>query len=655
MIVQRQTNVSAHDVFARAAEALFCYRGVTAKAIQFVLHEQLLCRPLWRRFARQFHEPDADFDGGWRGEYWGKMMMGACYLCEAGVSDELYGVLEETVRDILAAQRPDGAISSYAEDHELSGWDMWCRKYVMIGLEYFLPLCRDQALARAITESLCRQMDAILAKTGPGKRDLCAASGLYRGLNASSILEPVVLLYRLTGQSKYLDFAEYIVGRGGTSVFDIFGAALEDRLLPYQYPITKAYEMISCFEGLLELYRATGDENCKRAALRFADRLLETDVTVIGSCGCTHEFLDHSANRQASEDAGPLMQETCVTVSLMKLMAQAAQLTGDAVYSDAFERALYNAYLGALNTRRVRQPSLRERDAQLVLEPLPFDSYSPLTRGRRGREVGGFQILSDHHFYGCCASIGPAGCGLVPRMQLFAREGGLVLNLYAAARIQTAAPSGAALTLEVDTDYPASGEVAVTLQMEQPERFTLWLRVPAWSANTRADVNGEVISAQTGYLPLTRLWRSGDCVHLSLDMRVRRLAPTVYEQDILHTRMVWELDYMVPVCDRPGPQLACHAAFLRGPLALAAQQRTGWIPERPLALRRLPDGNPSLRELPAAPDRLAAVALALEDGGEVILTDYAGAGKFWEEDDQIAVWLSVETPAAQGEEVEIIC
>ena len=43
MIVQRQTNVSAHDVFARAAEALFCYRGVTAKAMEFVLREQLLC------------------------------------------------------------------------------------------------------------------------------------------------------------------------------------------------------------------------------------------------------------------------------------------------------------------------------------------------------------------------------------------------------------------------------------------------------------------------------------------------------------------------------------------------------------------------------------------------------------------------------------
>ncbi len=79
--------------------------------------------------------------------------------------------------------------------------------------------------------------------------------------------------------------------------------------MPYQYPVTKAYEMISCFEGLLELYRVTGDEKCKKAALNFTDRILETDFTVIGSCGCTHEFLDHSTVRQAKEETGPLMEE----------------------------------------------------------------------------------------------------------------------------------------------------------------------------------------------------------------------------------------------------------------------------------------------------------------------------------------------------------
>ena len=642
MNVQLQTGGPAPaDFLAFPGKTQYRYSRTLERAIRFVLREQLMRRDLWKRFVRQFSEPDADGDGGWRGEYWGKMMMGACFLCEATGDDALYGVLEETVRDLLAAQRPDGTISSCAADHELTGWDMWCRKYVMIGLEYFLPLCRDRVLADAVTDSLCRQMDRITCQIGPGKKSICAASGLYRGLNASSILEPVVLLYRLTGRKDYLDFAGYIVNCGGTSVFDIFQAALDDQLLPYQYPITKAYEMISCFEGLIELYRVTGDERCRRSALQFADRLLETDFTVIGSCGCTHEFLDHSANRQANAAAGPLMQETCVTVSMMKLMAQAARLTGNPKYMDAFEISFYNAYLGAMNFRRVEQPSLRERDPELCLEALPFDSYSPLTTGWRGREVGGFQIMSDHHFYGCCASIGATGCGLFPQMQLLAREGGLVLNLYAAAQIETVTPAGEPLGIDIRTDYPSSGSISVVLHTKQTERFTFWLRNPFWSEDTRVSVNGDAQPVQKGYIALTRLWAEGDCIALEFDMSVRRLAPAVYERDILNTHMVWELDYMVPVCDRPGPELAHSAAFRRGPLALAAQQRTGWTGEA-LSLRCHPDGTPVLREACAAPESMASVALSLIGGEELLLTDYADAGQFWGENDKIAVWLPMK-------------
>ena len=40
--------------------------------------------------------------------------------------------------------------------------------------------------------------------------------------------------------------------------------------------------MMSCFEGLLEYYRITGKEWQREAVIRFADRILESDFTVIG-------------------------------------------------------------------------------------------------------------------------------------------------------------------------------------------------------------------------------------------------------------------------------------------------------------------------------------------------------------------------------------
>ena len=137
--------------------------------------------------------------------------------------------------------------------------------------------------------------------------------------------------------------------------------------------------MTSCFEGLLEYYRITGIEKHKIATINFANRVLETDFTVIGSSGCTHELFDHSTVRQANTDNFVIQQETCVTVTIMKFFSQLALLTGDTKYIDAFEISLYNAYLGAINTDKVIEPTLLKEHPDWDIEPLPFDSYSPLT------------------------------------------------------------------------------------------------------------------------------------------------------------------------------------------------------------------------------------------------------------------------------------
>lgn len=374
------TNVYTKDTsdrFASITETRCEARGPASRAARFLRQAQLMDRDLWHFFVAQYRQEDADAGNGWRGEYWGKMMMGACFLCQATGDEELYAVIEETVREMLDAQREDGRISTYAPSHQLRGWDLWGRKYVMLGMEYFLDFCQDDDLLKAILHSLCRQMDAILLYLWDGKAPVCEASDLYRGLNSASILEPVVWLYRLTGKQEYLVFAQHIAAWGGTSVCDLFSRALEDEFAPYQYPVTKAYEMISCFEGLIELWRATGDETCRLAAIRFTDKILETDFTVIGSCGCTHEFFDHSTVRQANESAGPLMQETCVTVSIMKLLWQVTRITGDMKYMDAFERAFYNAYLGSLNTELVIPGWLQEKYPTLRHPPCPLTATVP--------------------------------------------------------------------------------------------------------------------------------------------------------------------------------------------------------------------------------------------------------------------------------------
>ena len=73
----------------------------------------------------------------------------------------------------------------------------------------------------------------------------------------------------------------------------------------------------------------------------------------------------------------------------------------------------------------------------IVHVDLPFDSYSPLTAGTRGNGIGGLKLMSDNHYYGCCACIGAAGLGLVPKMALLKTEKGFAMNLYIDGNMET--------------------------------------------------------------------------------------------------------------------------------------------------------------------------------------------------------------------------
>ncbi len=621
------------------------YQGFADDVFRFVTDRQLMRTDLWARFVQQFRE-HADCDGGWRGEYWGKMMRGACFVYSYTKSAELYQVLADTIEDLLTTQDEQGRISTYRLDCEFDAWDLWSRKYVLLGMQYFLEICEDEGLKARILQSMCNQVDDLIRKIGPeeGKRSITSCTRHWRGLNSSSILEPIVRLYALTGEQKYFDFAKYIVDCGATDVENIFRLAYDNNMHPYQYPVTKAYEMMSCFEGLLEFYRITGEEWYKTAVVNFADQILENDFTVIGSCGCTHELFDHSTARQANTTNGAIQQETCVTVTLMKFMYQLTLLTGDAKYADAFERSFYNAYLGALNTEDVIEPMMRKEHPDWEIEALPFDSYSPLTAGTRGNGIGGLKVMSDRHYYGCCACIGSAGIGLLPKMQLMSRRDGFAVNLYLNGTVASYTPNGQKVTFRFDTEYPKAGSVDIQIELSTPETFQILLRNPSWSKTTTLLVNGEEVAVKDGYIELRKEWSNADRITLTFDMRTEVIFPQSYGAEILMNKVVWGANTMIPTFDKEDPMAKHHIALRRGPLMLAQDNRLGYRVDDAVCIATK-DGyvNASVcDEKTIAFDALLKVELPLSDGSTMTVTDYSSAGKLWTQESKMAVWMRTE-------------
>ena len=631
----------------------YLYRGFMDKTIRSIESAQLLRADLWKRFVQQFRE-DADYDGGWRGEYWGKMMRGACFTYSYTKNEELYAILTTTVCEMIDSADGDGRISSYGKDHEFDGWDIWSRKYVLLGMQYYLEICRDEDLKVKIVQSMCHQVDYIISKIGSkddGKREITSATRHWRGINSSSILEPIVRLYTITKKIEYFDFASYIVNHGGADIANIFELAYDDKLYPYQYPVTKAYEMTSCFEGLLEFYRITGEERYKTAIINFANKVLESDFTIIGCCGCTHELFDHSSVRQANTTNGEIMQETCVTVTLMKFFYQLTLLTGDAKYSDAFEISLYNAFLGSVNTENIiprdfiseisRNHSGDIKESDLHVEPLPFDSYSPLTAGKRGEGIGGLKIMSDNHFYGCCVCIGSAGSGLVPKMNLLTSKDGFAVNLYIDGQIKAATPLGKEITVITETAYPKDGNVKIILELTGSEEFEILLRNPSWSLNTSITVNGRKEIANSGYIAIKREWKNGDVIELEFDMRTKAIYPIPYGHQVLMNKVVWGHNYVVPSYDEEDPIAKNHIALQRGPVILAQENRLGYSVDEPVSIK-VDKGyvDVIIPKNDTAPyEHIVEVKVPLCDGTYMTVTDYSSAGKLWNDESKMAAWI----------------
>lgn len=611
-----------------------------AQSADFVMSfitENYYDRALWAKFVDQFRLQDDTGNNGWKGEYWGKSMRGAAMVYRHSQDPKLYEVLTESVRDILTTQEPSGRISSYKAEKEFFAWDVWCRKYVMLGLMYYLEICRDEDLKKQIVDAMCRHLDYIMDHVGSedGKIEITQTSVPHYALNSSSILEPVVKLHRLTGKQKYLDFATYIVETGGARGINIFQLAYENKLFPHQYGAPKCYELMSCFEGLMEYYYVTGIEKYRQAAVNFCYALLKAEVSVIGCCGMATEYLDYTAARQTVpyEKAG---QETCVTVTFMKLCAKAYGFTGDPIFLDQLETSFYNAYMGSLNEEHKHSKALLKTiDMSTIKESfLPFDSYAPLLPGARGTTAGGAQQFRDGTYYGCCACIG--GAGVATFLDVVAKEEDncLTINQYV-----NGTYGSDDFRVTVKTEYPANGKIVLQVCGQNK---TLRLRLPGWCENYKLDSSAPYTLDGT-YLVLQGNGDGEQTLTLNLDMPVVAIRPMKWEKTTLYTTRNPDpttSSLFVPTEVTYDDAQSHYICFRRGPVMLALDERLGADPAGTFQPVVNADGTVSCQENPAEyPGIMPKLSLLCPDAeGSFPLIDFASAGKDW--DSIMAVWLA---------------
>ena len=429
----------------------------------------------------------------WDGEHVGKWLHAATLAWDYTQDAKLRVKLDRVVAELGKCQLEDGYLGTYLPEQRWTEWDVWAHKYDMIGLlTYYRATGNTNALviSRRCADLLCRTFG-----TGPGQRDILKA-GWHMGMAPTSVLEPMVLLYRLTGEQKYLDFCRYILASweapdGPKIISTLLSAKRVDKV-----GNAKAYEMLSCLNGALEFYRTTGEKQLLEAALNAWKDIVDQRLYLTGTASHHEHFHDDYELPNGNADVG----ETCVTVTWIQFNAQLLRLTGEARFAEELERTVYNQLLGA------QKPDGSGWGYYVQLEgKKPYSTE-----------------LSGH----CCLSSGPRGLALVPTIALTTDGEGVVINFLAGGTSGLRLPDGKTIRTEIDSQYPAAGEVRVKLRMEQNAVFSLKMRVPAWSENATLSVNGhpEKKSLLAGqYATVQREWHDGDIITLMMPMSLRAI------------------------------------------------------------------------------------------------------------------------------------
>lgn len=351
---------------------------------------------------------------------------------------------------------------------------------------------------------------------------------------------------------------------------------------------------MSCYEGLLELYKVTKNPLYLSVVEKTMNHIINEEINVAGS-GSAFECWYGGKALQTYPTYHTM--ETCVTFTWMQICDRMLGLTGNSLYADQIEKAMYNALLASLKA-----------DASQIAK------YSPLEGWRHeGEEQCGMHI-------NCCNANGPRAFAMIPQFAYQVNGRRIDVNLYAASSVEVELDKKTRVSMTQETDYPIDGQVRIVVEPEKTSDFTIALRIPAWSERTVVSVNGEPLTdlLAGAYLPIHRTWEKGDEITVELDMRARLV------------------------------ELNEAQAIVRGPLVLARDSRfkDGDVDEASVIVSK--DGYVELTPVQAPDFAWMAFTVPmvlgtdLEGNGKarpIHLCDFASAGNTWNQAERYRVWL----------------
>ena len=447
----------------------------------------------------------------WDGEHIGKWIHAASLAWANSGDEKLRAKIASAVTELMKCQQADGYLGTYLSNEQIAvaknqkpknttpqpkfikrwtEWDVWSHKYNLLGLLTWVRLSGDPSAM-----GCCRKMGDLLCNTfgnEPGKLDFMKQAPFEGQV---TVLEPMIMLYRMTGEPRYKDFCQYLMKCKAAKPRSFVATLLEKKRVDQVYA-THAYTQLSFVNGLLEWYRISGDKDLLTAAVNAWEDITAKRRYITGAISYRETFHD-DFDLPNNNHVG----ETCATVTWMQFNEQLLRLTGQARYAQEIERTAYNQLASAQSP-----------------EGKAWTYYVGLV---------GTKPYSTNFTGFCCLSSGPRGPVLLPTCALTTDGEGVVVNLYDQANAQLKLRDGIGVAVNLTTRFPSEPNIAIDIKPEKPADFAVKLRIPTWCSNATLKLGGKTLPmtvGEDGYVAVRRTWQAGDRLNLVLPPNARVVA-----------------------------------------------------------------------------------------------------------------------------------
>ncbi|HUX21723.1 MAG TPA: beta-L-arabinofuranosidase domain-containing protein [Spirochaetia bacterium] len=412
----------------------------------------------------------------------------------------------ESIFDLMeAAQRPDGYLNTYyqvkagiehrwtnlRENHEL-----YCAGHlIQAGVAHHRSTRNERLLkiVRRVADNICEEFLLRRTEGIPGHPEIEMA---------------LAELYRETGEERYLQMAKAFVDRRGRGYL---GGSdyLQDHV-----PLREATEVtghavrqLYLLAGAADIYLESGEQELLSAVRRLWDNMRLRKMSVTGGVGSRHEMEAFGEGFELPNDRP--YNETCAQIASAMTSWRLALATGEAQFVDLMEWTLYNSVLSGVSL-----------DGKSYFYPNPLMSRGGIKR-------------SEWFACACCPPNVMRTLASIGGYFFTASDEGLQVHLYdsvsldAEATVLKNAGRGERFRLTMETQYPWSGTVKITVTESPARPWTLSLRIPSWCSAPSIAVNGSAASETPvpgSYFKLNRHWKQGDTLLLDVPM-----TPTIHE------------------------------------------------------------------------------------------------------------------------------